>query len=328
MRVNFYFRSPGPFNFSIEKVFRVLEETFDGSVTINKVYTKTPIDLSAIYRFRKLDADIHHVTGAVNYLTFAFPPHKTVLTVHDIRHYAETFKGIKKSLYGHLFWHYPLRFVKHITTISEFTKEQLISHFHVNPDKITVIPNPVDKLFTYRPYAQTDLPQKFIVLQLGNSLNKNIDALIEAVVDLPVRLLLLRRPNENLLRRLREKAIEFEFRADLTDEDVVRAYNECHLVYFASTYEGFGLPIIEGMSVGRPVITSNISPMKEVANNAAVLVDPYDYVEIREAIVAIMSSRELYNELVRKGRINVKKYQADVIACKYHKLYQSILSTE
>lgn len=325
MRVNYYFRNPGPFNFSIEKVFKVVSDSFDDSITVRRHYTNTPIDLFAIFRFRKLRADVHHITGAVNYLALAFPPERTVLTVHDIRHYTESFKGIKRTLYGYLFWYYPLRVAHHITAISDFTKNELIKHFMINPDKITVIPNPVDPRYKYQPYIENQLPGKIVILQVGNSNNKNIEGLINSVTDLPIKLLLLRRPNPTLIRHLEANRIEYEFRPDLEEDEVLKAYSECHLVYFASTYEGFGLPILEAMSVGRPVITSRLSPMQEVAGDAALLVNPYSFREIRLAITSIISSFDLYNDLVQRGLLNVKRYHADIIASRYANLYQSII---
>jgi glycosyltransferase involved in cell wall biosynthesis len=107
---------------------------------------------------------------------------------------------------------------------------------------------------------------------------------------------------------------------------LIMVYRECHIVYFASTYEGFGLPIIEGMSIGRPVVTSNISPMKDVANGAALLVDPNDWSMIRMAILSLMGSKDIYQELIQKGLANARRYQADSIASKYLALYSSIVN--
>jgi glycosyltransferase involved in cell wall biosynthesis len=90
-----------------------------------------------------------------------------------------------------------------------------------------------------------------------------------------------------------------------------------------STYEGFGLPIIEAQAIGRPVITSNIPPMDEVAGDAALKVDPYDVSAIRTAILKLCADRVLQEELILQGLENVKQYRAPDIAEKYAQLYTS-----
>ena len=82
--------------------------------------------------------------------------------------------------------------------------------------------------------------------------------------------------------------LPFSTGESLSDAEVVRAYQECDLVLFASTYEGFGLPIVEAQAVGRPVITSDILSMPEVAGGAARLVDPFSVPAIRGAVLELI----------------------------------------
>jgi len=107
-----------------------------------------------------------------------------------------------------------------------------------------------------------------------------------------------------------------------------KQYVECDLLLFASTYEGFGLPIIEAQSVGRPVVTSNFGSMEEVAGDSACLVDPYDINSIRAGILRVINDVEYRLKLVRLGLDNIKKYSIELISNDYVSLYDEILDTK
>jgi glycosyltransferase involved in cell wall biosynthesis len=98
----------------------------------------------------------------------------------------------------------------------------------------------------------------------------------------------------------------------------------CDIMYNASFYEGFGMPIIEAQSVGRPVITSDLGAMKEVAKQSAVLVDPYKSEEISAAIHRLVDDRAYYDKMVALGRENVKPYDHKAIAQQYLKVYEEL----
>lgn len=323
MRVNYYFRNPGKGNYSLENVFDAVIKAMSSDHIIDSFYTQKPIDFYAIFEVRKLKADIHHITGAVNYLAFGLPGRRTVITVHDTGHYSETLKGWRKIIYKFLFWVFPLKKAKAITTISTFTKEQLIKHFGISSDKITVIPNPANPNFKFTPCRGNAIA---VILQIGAGHNKNIEILIEAAKGLKVKLLLIRPPDTSLAELLQSAHIAFEFRYNLSENELIQAYADSDIVYFASTYEGFGLPILEGMAIGRPVITSNISPMKDVALENALLVDPNDKGSVRQAILALTSDEGLYKTYQQLGLKHIELYRVDKIAKLYDDLYKSLLA--
>jgi glycosyltransferase involved in cell wall biosynthesis len=94
---------------------------------------------------------------------------------------------------------------------------------------------------------------------------------------------------------------QVKFTGYVPDEDLVLLYSSAELVVYPSIYEGFGLPILEAMSCGRPVITSRSSSIPEVAGNAALLVDPLSIDELATAISSVLNSRHLRRELTDKG---------------------------
>jgi glycosyltransferase involved in cell wall biosynthesis len=95
-----------------------------------------------------------------------------------------------------------------------------------------------------------------------------------------------------------------------------------------STYEGFGMPILEANAVGRPVITSNILSMPEVAGNAAHVVNPYKTLEIRNGILKIIQDKEYRNILIQNGINNAKKYNNQNIANEYLKIYKQMYNNK
>ena len=106
------------------------------------------------------------------------------------------------------------------------------------------------------------------------------------------------------------------------DEELPLYYQGAEMLVFPSMYEGFGIPILEAMACGIPVITSNISSMPEVAGNAAVLVNPYETNEIAAAMQRICSNRDLRKDLIAKGSKNVKRFNWEKTAEKTLSVYE------
>lgn len=94
---------------------------------------------------------------------------------------------------------------------------------------------------------------------------------------------------------------------------------------FPSTYEGFGLPIIEAQATGRPVLTSKLEPMSSVAGDAACLVDPYSVESIRAGVKKIIENESYRNELIEKGFKNVERFQLKNVTKQYIDLYQELI---
>ena len=101
--------------------------------------------------------------------------------------------------------------------------------------------------------------------------------------------------------KLKEYGIPYSYLSGISDEEMIRQYQLADIIVLPSTYEGFGMPILEAQAVGRPVLTANISSMPEVAGDAACLVDPYNVMEIRDGILRIISDDEYRRGLSNQG---------------------------
>lgn len=114
----------------------------------------------------------------------------------------------------------------------------------------------------------------------------------------------------------------------VNEEDLIYLYNAADLFVYPSLYEGFGLPILEAQACGCPVITSNLASMPEVANNSAILINPYNVKEISKVILKTIKDQKLKNDLVKKGLKNVKRFSWKKCARETLKVYEEICNGE
>ena len=299
-------------------------------------------NLLYLSRFKK---GLFHITGDVHYAILALPKDRTILTIHDLV-FLHTYKGLRRRLLKWIFLDLPVRKAKYITTISEKSKQEILDYTNCDPEKILVIPNPVDPIFstsTPLPSAgkfnqSTPLPSagrfnslpsagKFnpsTILFLGTKPNKNLEISIAALFGLDVHLRIIGELSRKQKEMLEKFNIHYSSDFSISPEQLASEYTNADLILFPSTYEGFGLPVIEGFQAERPVITSNISPMKEVAGDAAVLVDPYSVASIREGVINLLSSHQRQMELVEAGKEKVANYQPGFIAGLYQELWRKL----
>ena len=165
-----------------------------------------------------------------------------------------------------------------------------------------------------------------MVLSVGTADNKNLEALIEALKGISCRLMIIGRLSIKQKELLSLNGIAYENRFDLSREEIYRCYLQADLLCFVSTYEGFGMPIIEAQAVGCPVITSNLEPMPEIAGDAALFVDPFNIAEIRNAVITLLSDGKLRKALTHKGYRNIQRFKPDIIAQDYYILYKDVFS--
>jgi len=261
---------------------------------------------------------VNHVTGDVHYLVLGLPRNRTLLTVHDCVS-LQRLRGFKRQIFRWFWYDLPLRRARLVTTISESTRAELIREFGCDPGKIRVIHNslspgfqPADKPFNAR---------EPLILFLGTSPNKNLVRAAAALEGLACRVDIVGSLAADQRAALEQSKIRYSNRVNLTDAELVEAYHACDLVFFPSTYEGFGLPVIEAQAVGRPVVTSNLSSLPEVAGTAACFIDPLEPQSMRQGISRVLQQAEYRQSLIAAGFANVQRFAPGRIAAQYAALY-------
>lgn len=266
---------------------------------------------------------VNHITGDVHYIAPFLPKECTILTIHDLR---PLYRGnlLKRKLIKWLWFSIPVRSVRYVTVISQATKEELLKHVPVNPEKVRVIPNCVSPLF--HAHSKEFKEKEPLILHIGTKENKNLECLIEALADISCHLRVIGPLTEKQSKLLTYHKVKYSNDANLTIEQVVNEYQQADILSFVSLYEGFGMPIIEAQATGRPVITSNVSSMPEVAGKGALLVNPYQVSEVRNAIKRLIKDETLRQDLIAQGLENVKRFQPEAVAAQYAALYRQVMN--
>lgn len=330
-RILYIFRKPSLF-FSIENIFNLLAGLLsqEPEFRIDKtVLPASGLSLSAILAnraaVRREKADLYHITGDVHYVCFFLPARKTVLTIHDCVFMVQT-SGLKRWMLKKLLLDWPVARCKWITTISEKTRRDIVRFTGCDENRIQVIPNPVQMHFTRsgRPF-NTGKP---VILFIGSTPNKNLQRVIGALKEIPCVLHIIGEIPSERKAELEKSGVEHVNFLGLSEDEMAERYIAADLVLFPSTYEGFGMPIIEGQTAGRAVVTSDLSPMKEVAGEGACLVDPENIEAIRQGVLAIIRNAAYREDLIEKGFKNVRRYEPGAVAIQYRGLYHAILKKD
>jgi len=316
-------------SFSIEASFEQMLHSFpEGSgLELNKNISTHNSNgvisrLLGVLEARKHCGDVNHVTGDVHFLVLGMPRKKTILTVHDCGFM--THKNPFARFILKLFWlDFPVRHCKFVIAVSEATKQEIINYTGCSSEKIIVIPTVITDMF--RKVEKTFNDRCPRILHIGLAPNKNFYRHIEAISDINCELHIVGKLESHHIDMLNRFGINWTSEYNASQNDIQCAYIESDMLIFASTLEGFGMPILEAQTVGRPVLTSNISSMPEVAGEGACLVDPYSVQSIKEGIQKIINNKEYRDLIVEKGFENVKKYRAQSVALQYEDLYKKVL---
>lgn len=316
-------------NFSIERSFAETQNAFEQlDFPKPEWYNLSHYSIGLLPRLRAMlearqhQGDVNHITGDVNFLVLALPGKKTVLTLLDcgfLKHPNPIIRRILKLLWLDL----PVKHAHYITAISESTKQDVIRHTGCRPDKIRVIPVVITSDFkpVVKPF-NTSKPQ---ILHIGTAFNKNLVRHIEAISGLNCTLHIIGKIPDAERMLLEQHSIDYTNEFDVSAERVFEAYAQCDMLLFASTLEGFGMPILEAQMIGRPVVTGNVTSMPEVAGKGACLVDPFDAQNIRAGILKVWQDDHWRSQLIEAGFENVKRYEPLTVAAQYADLYQEIL---
>ena len=329
MHISFFHRKQGVVQFSLERVFAAVRRALPAEIASNNYFCR--FESRGIMRrvVNILEASFHqselnHIVGDVHYLALGLGKYRTILTIHDCVG-LRLKQGLNRVLLLWFWYKLPVKRVAAITVISEFTRDELVDFVGCNPSIVHVIPNPVPAGFV--PWPKDFQRKAPVILQVGTAEhNKNICRLAEAIRGISCHLEIIGQLTERQIKVLENSHISYNAQWGLSDQQVLDKYRECDMVVFVSTYEGFGMPIVEANATGRPVVTSNLPPMSAVAGSAACLVDPFNCSSIREGVLRVINDTAYRNSLVAQGFENVKRFRSEAVAEQYAMLYKRVLS--
>lgn len=309
--------------FSVGKVFRPIEKEMAKYAQVNSL--ELPIanySLKGLWKnvsFLRNHLKTHQydavlITGTENYLLPFISSAKKVVVVHDVKSFFNNVSGVRKKI-KELMFIKVLGKADKIVSISEQTEKELKDYGF----RSCVIYDPVSPTFTYvEKVPNKECP---IVLHIGTNPNKNLHNTILALKGLKCFLRIVGMLSSEDIKLLHDNEIEYFSRSNISDEELLEEYRSCDIVNFPSLYEGFGMPIIEGQATGRVVVTSKISPMKDVAGGASVLVDPHDVLSIRKGYLEAINEGDKY---IEKGLKNVKRFTVPFITSQYFNLIKEL----
>jgi glycosyltransferase involved in cell wall biosynthesis len=216
-----------------------------------------------------------------------------------------------------------------ILTVSDFTRRQIIDWSGVTPEKVLNVGCGVDA--AYHPEGDSyGLPFPYFLSVSNRKRHKNefriVEAFAKASVDPRMHLVFTGEPIPDLVRCIDANQVRsrVDFVGIVPEVKMPSLYRGSEALIFPSLYEGFGLPILEAMVCGTPVVTANITAMPEVAGDAALLVDPTSVQQISEAMDRIVSDISLRQQLREKGRMRAAQFLWTKTASTVHQVLAEI----
>lgn len=275
-----------------------------------------------LYIFKHRDKNgINHITGDIHYGILGLIGCKSVLTVHDTDKVDFAKCGwLKKKIYELLWFKIPCALASKIVCISNETKEMLCKY--TKRKDIQVIYNAIDPSFT-TVLKKQDL-SNIKILMIGTAENKNIERTLEALKDIDCQVTIVGKMTASQKMLVQKSGIVLDNKYNLSDHEIREEYINCDIVSFVSLFEGFGMPIVEANITGRPVITSNISVLKEIAGNAALYVDPTNIKDINNGFKQLTKSPKLRNFYVEEGLKNACRFEHNAIIQEWLNLYKTL----
>ncbi len=299
---------------------------------------------------KKDNLDILHCTGNTAPIRMG-KKIKLIITIHDVM-YLKDYSELPRSpsmyqrcgrIYRKTIVPRAVRNVFKVITVSRFSKNDVIKHLtEVGEDRISVVHEAVDEMFcvlekndaVVETKDKAEVSEDYILTLGGTDLRKNTQLVIEAYLKLKEeskiseKLVIVGIPNWQKTQFCKVVQ-ESPYRKDIivtdfiTKDDLVLLYNNATVFLYPSLYEGFGLPVLEAMSCGVPVITSNATAIPEVAGDAAFLMETLDVDTMKETIATVLENYQLRQNLIEKGFKQVKNFSWRKTATQTLKIYES-----
>ncbi|WP_407692935.1 glycosyltransferase family 4 protein [Pyxidicoccus xibeiensis] len=276
----------------------------------------------------RVKPDVFHATS------FSLPlfwSGKLVATLHDANHLAlaEQYTPAQ-SIYYRVVVGPRAKRASALVTVSEFSREELAKHLKLSPYRLQVIPNGVDSRFQPATAAEARefrerhaLPARYVAA-VGNAKRfKNLELLKHFAADLPVPVVLLAGKGAVAHELgLHENVLDLE---ELPEADMPLFYGAAAALLLPSKYEGFGLPALEAMAAGCPVLAADATALPEVVGNAALKLPPDDAAAWREATLRVLRDDGLRSELTELGRERAARFTWDDCARRMLAVYRRVL---
>lgn len=261
---------------------------------------------------------------------------KLVVTIHDLIYVREP--KASKSRFGQSYARWLMKTIARradaVLTVSEFTRKDLLEAFpEMSPDRVFTTPEAASRIF--RPIRDAEalgavrkkysLQAPFVLFVGSLKPHKNLPALVGAMSrlreekKLPHELVLVGRGD------MKNKPSFVRHWAEVPDEDLACVYNLAQLLVLPSFWEGFGLPVLEAMACGTPVIASNCASLPEVAGEAALLFDPLRIDALAELIYNVLEKKELREKMRRMGIEQARLFSWEKTADITLRVYRQVL---
>lgn len=248
---------------------------------------------------------------------------KSVYTEHDVAwiYYPEIFTWYMRQFHRVFSW-LARKGATKIISISESTKKDLVTHYHVKPEKIAVIPhgyvNTSSQLSELSDLVREQLPEKYILFLSTLQPRKNLELLIDAFREFKNehpeyshKLVVVGKAGwkyQNILRKIEDNKDIVVYVGHISDDDRWPVYRGADLFIHPSLYEGFGMWILEAFECGVPVAVANNSSLPEVGGEAALYFDPTSKDEMKAVILKVLSDSQLRVDMVAKGKVQLKNF--------------------
>lgn len=251
-----------------------------------------------------------------------------IVTHHDITYirYPQSFSKKFRMLYK-LLIPLMLKNSKKVITVSDFSKQEISEHYHVDKEKIEIINNAVNGEFI--PMNNSHKERYALAVSSANY-HKNfammIDAFLESNADMSLYIIgSMSSLSFSSVKYTEDPRIKFLGRVD--DKELITIYQKASFFIFPSLYEGFGIPPLEAQACGCPVISSNVASMPEVLENSVIYFNPFNKSEIIAAIEKISADQLLSEQLIQKGLANVERFSWKKSAIELNNIIEKVFSS-